>query len=119
MSEIKESWEEKRREIDEAALRNHPWKDGVCKWFVHRDRKDIDPFFGPLTGEETFIEIDDHANIFTVLAKTGAFPSASAARKNWENVSKKIGWDENDTSIPDGFTMFTVGKKKFDVVILK
>lgn len=119
MEKIKSDWDEMRREIDEAALRNHPFKDGVCKWFVHKDRTDLDLFFGPLNGDEEFIELDDNANIFTVLAKAGAFPSATAARKNWKNVAKKIGWDVDVTSIPEGFTMFTVGKKKLDVVILK
>jgi len=119
MSEIKSEWKENRRVIDEAALRNFPWTD-TRKWFVHKDRlTDLDAFFGPLTGEEQFIEIDDKTNIFHVLAKTGAFPSATMARKHWKNIAKATGLDENDTTVPDGFTMFVVGKKKFDVVILK
>ena len=119
MSEIKANWEESRRDIDEAALRNFPWKE-TRKWFVHTNRlSDVDTFFGPLTGEEQFIEIDDKTNIFNILAKAGAFPSASAARKNWKNVAKSTGLDESTTTIPEGFSMFVVGKKKFDVVILK
>lgn len=119
MNEIKPEWEDRRREIDEAALRNFPWSD-IRKWFIHKDRlDDKDVFFGPLTGEEQFVEIDDTTNIFHVLAKAGAFPSANMARKNWKNIAKSIGWDDvTVTTVPEGFTMFTVGKKKFDVVIL-
>ncbi len=121
MDKIKSDWAERRREIDEAALRNHPFQDGVCKWFVHKDRpvEDHELFFGPLTGEEIFVEIDDTTNIFHVLAMTGAFPSANMARKNWKNVAKKINLDVAETAVPEGFTMFVVGKKKFNVVILK
>lgn len=119
MDKIKSNWNELRREIDEAALRDHPFKDEVCKWFIHKDRPTADRelFFGPLTGEEIFVEIDDNTNIFHILAMTGAFPSANMARKNWNNVTKKI--DVTDTAIPEGFTAFVVGKKKFDVGILK
>jgi hypothetical protein len=121
MDKIKSDWDERRREIDEAALRNHPFKDGVCKWFVHKDRpvEDKELFFGPLTGEEVFTEIDDTTNIFHILAMVGAFPSANMARKNWNNVAKKIGMDVDVMTVPEGFTTFVVGKKKFDVVILK
>jgi hypothetical protein len=49
----------------------------------------------------------------------GAFPSANMARKNWNNVAKKIGMDVDVMTVPEGFTTFVVGKKKFDVVILK
>lgn len=121
MSKIKSNWNELRREIDEAALRSHPFQDGVCKWFIHKDRpsEDRELFFGPLTGEEVFVEIDDTTNIFHILAMTGAFPSANMARKNWKNVARKIGFDETDTTIPEDFSTFIVGKKKFDVGILK
>ncbi len=122
MNKIKElAWEEQRQGIEDFARNHLAWDASRDKWFIHKDRpaEDRELFFGPLTGEEVFVEIDDTTNIFHILAMTGAFPSANMARKNWKNVAKKIDFAENDTTVPDGLTLFIVGKKKFDVGILK
>jgi hypothetical protein len=70
--------------------------------FIGKNTSDSDKelFFGPLTDDDTFIIIEDNWIMAHILHKADIFPSISQARKN--------GWNK---SIPEGFTMLTVGKK--------
>lgn len=107
-----------REQIDQWARENFPFDAGVDKWFVHEDLidSDLDPFFGPLDGIEEFITFNSKANIFTILALAGVFPSATQARNNRKNVLPKLGLE--DEKIPSGFSDFVAGKKRFSIVVL-
>lgn len=69
--------------------------------FIHKDRTDDkDLFFGPLSGNENFIEIDETWSMAKILVHAGIFPSISQARKNGASVEP----------LEQGFQMFTRGK---------
>ena len=70
----------------------------------HRDR-DLMGFDD--CGTDMNIMIEDHWIMAHIMHKAGVFPSVGIARKN--------GWNK---PIPDGFSEFTVGKKKKKVWIL-
>lgn len=63
--------------------------------------QDKELFFGPIDLDDTFILIEDHWCMAHVLHASGNFSSISQAKKN--------GWNK---SIPEGFTILTVGKKQ-------
>ena len=67
---------------------------------VDEDQKAKDLFFGPLTGEDEFIVIEDHWTMAHILHAAGIFPSISQAKKQGGNQE-----------IPRGFSMVTRGKK--------
>ena len=75
---------------------------GIDIHFITRNvtKKDKDLFFGPLDGDEVFIEIEPHWNMANIMHVAGIFKSATQARKNGE-----------DKPIPEGFTHITRGKK--------
>lgn len=62
-------------------------------------------FFGE---DEEFEIFEDHWLMAHVMHKAGIFKSVSQAKKN--------GWN---TPIPDGFNIFTVGKKRKQIFIFK
>lgn len=76
--------------------------DGIDIHFISKNvtEKDKDVFFGPLDGDELFIEIEDHWSMANILTEAGIFKSVSQARKNGE--LKPIPW---------GFLHITRGKK--------
>lgn len=65
---------------------------------VNEENKDL--FFGPLDGDEVFIDIEDHWSMANILKESGIFKSVSQARKNGEHKP-----------IPKGFSYITRGKK--------
>jgi hypothetical protein len=69
--------------------------------------KDKELFFGPIEPDDTFILIEDHWTMANIMHQAGIFKSVSQARKN--------GWNK---PIPKGLTIFTVGKKRKEIVIL-
>lgn len=71
--------------------------------FIHKDLPDSDRelFFGPTTGEESFVEFDDSWSLANVMVEIGLFPSLSQARKNGQAGE-----------IPEGFTEVRRGKNK-------
>ena len=107
-----------REQIDQWARKNFPFNADVDKWFIHEDLidSDLDPFFAPFDGAEEFITFNDNANIFTILALAGVFPSATQARNNGKNMLPKLGLE--DEKIPSGFSDFVAGKKKVSIVVL-
>lgn len=88
------------------------FQNGVTFFFIHKDvnnDNDKELFFGPLTGNEVFVEFDDSWTMANIMVAIGSFPSITQAKKNGV-VSE----------IDVGFSTFTKGKgKKFkDVTIL-
>ena len=76
--------------------------------FIHKNHlQDKELFFGPLTDEDVFIEIENHMIMAHIMVLAKAFPSNGQARKN--------GWDK---PIPKGFTDLRIGKLKTRVTIL-
>lgn len=75
--------------------------------FIAKDTTDEDKklFFGD---DEEFNFIEDHWIMAHVMHKAGIFPSVSQAKKNGWNIP-----------IPDGFFIFTVGKKRHQVFTFK
>jgi hypothetical protein len=69
--------------------------------------KDKELFFGPIEPDDTFILIEDHWTMANIMHQAGIFKSVSQARKN--------GWNK---PIPEGFNIFTVGKKRKEIFIL-
>lgn len=68
---------------------------------------DRDLFFGPLTDNDKFIEMEKEVRWPEILVNAGIFPSKGQARKN--------GWDKD---IPKGWTDISIGKKKKRFCIL-
>ena len=70
-------------------------------------RSDLRSFFGPLTGDEVFLHLEDThwANLLKTL---GIFPSAGQARKN--------GWDKE---IPVGFSEASFKKQRTVVFVFR
>ena len=69
--------------------------------------KDIEEFFGPLTGLEVFYPIQPHYKLSNVMHISGVFTSTTQAKKN--------GWDKD---IPKGYSEYTVGKTKRKIYVL-
>ena len=70
-------------------------------------KKDLNNFFGPLDGRETFLQLEDKhwANLLKTL---GIFPSTGQARKN--------GWDKE---IPMGWSEASFKKQRTIVFVLR
>jgi hypothetical protein len=62
--------------------------------------EDEEQFFGPIEEDDEFVLIEEHWTMSHVMKAAGVFSSTSEARRN--------GWDR---PIPDGFSIFAVGKK--------
>lgn len=77
--------------------------------FIHPDlpESDRELFFGPLNGDEEFIEIENNWIMAHIMHLIGVFPSVGQARKN--------GWNK---PIDSGFWMKEVTKRKILVTIL-
>lgn len=76
--------------------------------FIRSSREeDKDLFFGPLSVEDDFVELEPHMNMAHVLALAGVFKSATEARKNGKG-----------TPIPTGFSDGRYGKLKTRITIL-
>jgi len=67
--------------------------------------EDKELFFGPLTGEEEFMVMEDNWKMPHILHAAGIFPSVVQARKN----QRALGISD---FIPDGFTELVRGKNK-------
>lgn len=72
-------------------------------------KEDIEQLLGPFDDNDgPIIEFDpDKWSMAHIMHRSGIFPSVSQARKN--------GWDR---PIPDGYSQYTVGKRKLEVYIL-
>lgn len=68
--------------------------------------KDMELFFGPFNEDDCFVIIEPHWTMAHIMKEAGIFPSVSQARKN--------GWDK---PIPNGFNIFTVGKKRKEIFV--
>ena len=77
-------------------------------FFHSSQEKDKELFFGPLTKEDNFVEIQDGWLMAHLLKEAGIFPSVNEARKN--------GWNK---PIPEGFTDLFIGKRKIRITIFK
>lgn len=115
----KENPERFRNEIRDILARRLPksksgiddWTKGKDFFFVKRSITDSDKelFFGPLTGNEEFIVMEDNWTMAHILVQVGLFSSLSQARKQKEDVP-----------IPSGFTDLQRGKgknKKFITIL--
>lgn len=67
--------------------------------------EDKELFFGPLTGEEEFIVMEDNWSLPHVLHAAGIFPSVVQARKNQRALGHK-------DALPEGFTELVRGKNR-------
>lgn len=69
--------------------------------------EDPGTFFGPIEEGDFFFRIDGRKTMLDLLVELGFFTSKGQARK--------AGWS---TKIPNGYTEYTIGKKKRRVCIL-
>lgn len=75
----------------------------------HTTSSDISMIFGPLSNDDgPFVSLQDGWTLAHVMHYAGLFASVGEAKKN--------GWSK---PVPDGYSEFIVGKRKFKVFIWK